>query len=224
MDDDNLKGKVLGNLAGVSALNESIYYLLKRIDIIAGECSLGENHLGTIRCLDEKMSTFSFDQLNDLGFVCFSLNNYFTQLGLTKEKFHLNQLRLKINTKLNHSRGVFVSSLELISEPINQDEVELYSFSEDLFYQFPESTFRVQMFPFWLRNTLNSENTNLIAELSISAEVMLNDTRKQDFVSKETIEQFRIKLPTNAIEDCLAHKSIKAGEAEVLKIISELGN
>ena len=217
LEDDNLKGKVLGNLASVSSAEDSIHYLTKRVNIIAEDCAISDGLLGIILCLDQKINSFNFEQLNDLGFVCFSLNNYFTQLKLTTEKFHLNQLRLKINNKLNHRLGVFVSSLELISQPVDQENNQLYSFSEDLFYQFTESTYRVQMYPIWLLNTLNSKDSHLISELSVSTQVMINDMRKEDFLPIEMLKW--IRLPKSSIEECLAHTKLKNKERQVLEKI-----
>ncbi len=216
-NDINLKSKLLGVLSRACAIKESIYFTEQRIKLISPNSLFPNDYLKTIEALNHRIDSFRFQQLEDLGFICSSFNSYLLNENLTREHYLLNRMRLSINTKLNHRIGIFIASMELIKHPELFENADWFEFIENLFYQYPENSFRVQIYPVWLFNVIHSEKFDLIREMAASTQMMKDLVNQPNFLSKDELKY--IHIPKDNLRKILENERVPKTEKSIIEAI-----
>ena len=215
--DINLKSKLLGVLSRACTLKESIYFIEQRIKLISPNSLFPDNYLKTIEALSLGIDSFSYQQLEDFGFICNSFNQYLLSENLTKEHYLLNRMRLLINTKLNHRIGIFIASMELMKHPELFEKADWFEFTENLFYQYPENSFRVQIYPVWLFNVIKMEKFSLLIEMASATQMMEDLVTQPNFLSEDELKY--IHIPKDNLKKILENDRIPKTEKSVVESI-----
>lgn len=213
----NLKSKLLGVLSRTCSKKESIYYIEQRINLISPNSLFPGNYLETIQSLDDQIHTFELQQLEDLGFISASFNQFLANENLIKEQYRLNRFRLRINTKLNHRLGIFLSSMELVKYPELFEQVDWFEFIENLFYQYPENSFRIQIYPMWLSTIIKMNKFNLIIEIATPTQMMSEMVAQPNFLSEDELKFVHISKKN--LQKVVENEKIPRNEKSVIKAI-----
>ena len=177
-------GRYLNVLGSISSDNEAVECVIARLEIILIE---EINHDSLEKLIDYlkllNIKRLNFDQLEDLAYLTGSISALAQRMDLPiDKKLTANIVRFDINERLGDRFGTYLS-LYAIAE-LCSEKVEISNLDEDfknanqayfdLFYKFPESNYRVFIYPAWLKLLGHSSNENaLLDEKIITATLMV---------------------------------------------------
>jgi hypothetical protein len=107
--------------------------------------------------------------------------------------------------------------MELMKHPELFEQADWFEFIENLFYQYPENSFRVQIYPVWLFNVIKMEKYSLIAEMATSSQMMGDSVAQSNFLSVDELKY--IHIPKDNLQKILENDRIPKTEKSVIEAI-----